>query len=182
MSLKDLTWEHHQNAERQAFAKEMLKGEVTNERYAQYLYNQFKMYDVLETIAMANNCFNDLGRDFRRAPKIKDDFLELWEDGFDNPPEELPVTEEYIKHILSIQNNKRKVMAHVYVRHMGDLSGGQMLAKKVPGSGKLYDFTNDAGLTIEQLKEIIRERCDDSMADEAKVAFDFATKLFEQMG
>jgi heme oxygenase len=60
---------------------------------------------------------------------------------------------------------------------MGDLSGGQMLAKKVPGSGKLYKFDEP----VDVLKEKIRARLNDTMADEAKICFDFATKLFQQM-
>ena len=60
---------------------------------------------------------------------------------------------------------------------MGDLSGGQMIAKKVPGSGTMYQFDEDVSV----LKEKIRARLDDSMAEEAKLAFDFATKLFKQM-
>ena len=40
-------------------------------------------------------------------------------------------------HIFAIREDVDKVMAHVYVRHMGDLSGGQMLKKKVSHSGKL---------------------------------------------
>jgi heme oxygenase len=68
-------------------------------------------------------------------------------------------------------------MAHIYVRHMGDLSGGQMIAKRVPGAGKYYQF----GDNPETIKEAIRAKLDDSLAEEAKVCFDFAAKLFEQM-
>jgi heme oxygenase len=59
---------------------------------------------------------------------------------------------------------------------MGDLSGGQMIRKKIPGSGTLYNFENGPAL-----KELIRERLDDSMADEAKICFDFATKTFQEL-
>ena len=68
-------------------------------------------------------------------------------------------------------------MAHIYVRHMGDLSGGQMISKKVPGAGTMYQFEDNVSV----LKDKIRARLNDSMADEAKIAFDFATKLFQQM-
>jgi hypothetical protein len=47
----------------------------------------------------------------------------------------------------------------------------------VPGSGRYYDF----GDSPEVIKEAIRRKLDDSMADEAKVCFEFATKFFEQM-
>jgi len=78
---------------------------------------------------------------------------------------------------MSIQEDPDKLMAHIYVRHMGDLSGGQMISKKVPGSGTMYKFEDD----VTVLKDKIRVRLNDSMADEAKIAFDFATKLFQQM-
>ena len=80
-------------------------------------------------------------------------------------------------HIFKIREDIDKVMAHVYVRHMGDLSGGQMLKKKVPGSGKLYQFDDD----VDSIKEKIRSKCKDTMAEEAKLCFHFATELFKEM-
>jgi polyhydroxyalkanoate synthesis regulator phasin len=59
---------------------------------------------------------------------------------------------------------------------MGDLSGGQMISRKVPGQGRYYQFDN-----AKELKEKIRKKIDDSMADEAKICFDFATELFQDM-
>jgi heme oxygenase len=67
-------------------------------------------------------------------------------------------------------------MAHIYVRHMGDLAGGQMIAKRVPGSGRMYQF-EDADV----LKTAIRERINDDMAEEAKVCFQFAADMFKDM-
>ena len=78
----------------------------------------------------------------------------------------------------TIMNDADKLMAHVYVRHMGDLSGGQMIAKRVPGQGRMYKF--DKG--HDELKEIVRSKLNDDMADEAKLCFDFATKMFVQLG
>lgn len=76
-----------------------------------------------------------------------------------------------------IMDDPHKLMAHIYVRHMGDLSGGQMIKKKVPGSGRYYEFDGD----IKELKEKIRSKCNDDMAEEAKLCFDFATDLFKEM-
>jgi hypothetical protein len=47
-------------------------------------------------------------------------------------------TNEYLKHLAEIKDDPKKLMAHIYVRHMGDLFGGQMIAKKVPSSGNFY--------------------------------------------
>ena len=173
-NLKDLTWEHHKNAERQAFVKEMFGGNITNERYALYLFNQFPAYDVLEAFAMMHGLFNDIP-EIRRAPRIYADYEELWTG--DTPPQILPVTNEYVSYLKSIFEDKEKLMAHVYVRHMGDLSGGQMIAKRVPGEGRYYQFEGD----VDQIKDRIRTKLNDSMAEEAKLCFDFATKLFQQM-
>jgi hypothetical protein len=67
-------------------------------------------------------------------------------------------------------------MAHIYVRHMGDLSGGQMIAKKVPGSGRYYQFED-----VDVLKNKIRERLSDELAEEANLAFDFSIAMFQQL-
>ena len=77
---------------------------------------------------------------------------------------------------MSIKDDPEKLMAHVYVRHLGDLAGGQMISKRVPGHGKYYQF-EDADL----LKTAIRERINDNMADEANLCFEYAIQLFDEM-
>jgi heme oxygenase len=77
---------------------------------------------------------------------------------------------------MSIKTDPKKLMAHIYVRHMGDLAGGQMIAKRVPGNGRMYQFEN-----ADTLKTAIRERISDDMADEAIVCFEFATQMFKEM-
>jgi len=174
MSLKELTYEHHRNAERQGFVKVLMGGKIDPKLYATFLYNQYVNYNILETIAMAEGVLDDLP-DIRRAPKILDDYTELWND-LENPPKLLPSSKLYADHIMSIRDNAQALMAHVYTRHMGDLSGGQMIRKKIPGKGTMYDFTQP-----DELKTAIRERLNDDMAPEARICFQFATDLFKEM-
>lgn len=174
MSLKELTWEHHKRAERQDFVKVLMSGEIDPRLYATFLYNQHPMYNLLEVLAMNHGLFNDIG-EVRRAPTILEDYNELWEDK-ENTPELLPVTKEYMDHLMSIKDEPNKLMAHIYVRHMGELSGGQMIKRKIPGEGRFYQFEN-----ANELKEKIRAKIDDSMADEAKLVFDFATQTFKEL-
>lgn len=101
--------------------------------------------------------------------------MELWSN--DTPPVIVPAVNDYISHMRSIMDDADKLTAHLYVMHMGDLSGGQMIAKKVPGSGKMYQFSQDH----DTLKETIRAKTDDSMADEARLCFSFATKTFQDL-
>tara|TARA_B100001287_G_scaffold273715_1_gene277691 strand:+ start:14551 stop:15117 length:567 start_codon:yes stop_codon:yes gene_type:complete len=173
-NLKDLTWEHHKDAERQSFVKVMLSGKINPELYATYLWNQHKKYDLLEAIAGALGLLDDLP-DIRRKLKIEQDFLELWKS--DSPPIVTNSTQHYIKHMKEIIADKDAIMAHIYTLHMGDLSGGQMIARKVPGEGRMYQFDADK----KKLKEAIRAKTNDAMAEEAKYCFTASTNLFKEL-
>jgi len=173
MSLKQLTHEAHKNAERQKFVNLLMGGSIDPKLYARYLKNQHPMYELLEVFAMMHGLF-DGAPDMRRAMAIHEDYMELWGDA--PAPDLCPVVQKYLDHIMSIKDDPKKLMAHVYVRHMGDLAGGQMIAKRVPGSGKYYQFKDP-----DALKVVIRERISDDMADEANVCFEFATQLFKEM-
>jgi len=175
MSLKELTKENHTNAERQAFVKVMFSGKIDPQLYARYLWSQFPQYELLEVFAMRHGLFNGIPN-IIRSKAILADFRELWPEDQD-PPEHCPVVKKYLDHLKEIMDDPDKLMAHIYVRHMGDLSGGQMIAKRVPGSGKFYKFDAD----VNEYKEKIRAKINDDMADEAKLVFDYATELFKDM-
>ena len=174
MSLKDLTWEHHKDAERQQFVKVLMSGKINPKLYATYLWNQHKKYDLLEALAGANGLLHDLPG-ISRKHRIEKDYLELWKEV--NPPVLTQSTRDYIMHMKYIMHDTNALMAQVYVLHMGDLSGGQMIAKKVPGSGTMYKFDTDK----KKLKDAIRERTNDDMAEEAKYVFTSATNLFKEL-
>jgi heme oxygenase (biliverdin-producing, ferredoxin) len=174
-NLKELTKEQHTNAERQSFVKVLMSGKINPKFYATYLWNQHKKYDLLEALAAAHGLFDGLV-DIRRKLKIEQDFLELWKDD-----QEAPVlvasTHEYIAHMKTIMQDPDKLMAHIYTLHMGDLSGGQMIAKRVPGEGRMYQFEGDT----DALKAAIKAKTSDAMAEEAKYVFESAANLFKEL-
>ena len=173
-NLKELTWEHHQNAERQEFVKVLMSGKIHPDFYATYLWNQHKKYDLMEAFATATGLLNDFP-EIRRKQAIEADYLELWTGS--EPPVVVPSTLEYIQHMRDAITNPDKIMAHIYVHHMGDLSGGQMIARKVPGTGRMYQFEGN----VKDIKERIRAKTHDGMAEEARWAFASATKLFQDL-
>ena len=183
MSLKEATWEHHKRAEEQPFVGMMFGGKLHPKSYAIFLYNQIQQYDVLEDTASKNDVLTGL-EDINRYPGLVKDFQELWGEygGEAEIPPTLETTNEFTKYILEIDKDpssdsrQKRLMAHIYTRHMGDLMGGQMLAKKVPGSSAMYEFTDP-----DKLKGAIRAKLDDSMADEVRVAYKFATSTFKEM-
>jgi len=174
--LKELTWENHQKAERTEHARKLLKG-MTPKEYHKYIYNQYVQYAVLESKARELNVLNGI-ENICRAPSIRADMeeLETLHDIQRNADLLCPVVSEYTAHIMSL-TEKDDILAHLYVRHFGDMYGGQMIRKRNPGSGKMYDFDN-----VEELKATVRERLNDDMANEANRCFEFAMQLFEELG
>ena len=152
-----------------------MSGSIDPKVYATYLWNQFPCYEILEVMAQAQGLLDDFPT-VVRAKSILNDFRELWPKE-EKPPQHTMATKKYLTHMKTIMNDPDKIMAHIYVRHMGDLSGGQMIKKKVPGAGTFYQFDSD----VKEIKESIRAKTNDSMAEEAKICFDYATELFKDM-
>lgn len=173
--LKELTWKNHQKAERTTHARKLLKG-MTPEDYHTYLYNQWVMYAVLENKAREYGVLEGI-EDVCRADKIQEDLTELeFAHKIERSGDQLcEVVPEYVDYVMHMRD-KEEFLAHIYVRHFGDMYGGQMVRKRNPGSGHMYDFDD-----VEFLKTTIREMLNDDMADEANICFEFAMKLFSQL-
>ena len=183
LDIKELTMQHHKDAERQAFVRILLSGEIDEKLYATYLYNQLQCYSVLEKYALHSSLFRDTPG-LLRAEHIHYDYRSLWSD-IGQPPEITKSTKEYIEHIESIQDEAMKLYAHIYVRHMGDLSGGQMIMKKTPGPNRYYKFKHKE---VGDYKRIVKETIntylnvyEHSVLPEAKFCFQSATNLFKEM-
>lgn len=175
-TLKELTWDFHKNAERQQFARKLLKGELSDEKYAEYLANQYFIYEALERYSLKAGILDSI-EDICRADAIKKDIDELNFGGF-------KIKDSVIEYSdwCKLLYNKRpnQLLAHVYVRHFGDLHGGQMIRKRVPGSGAYYEF---AGKEKDLIK-IVRSRLEgkeEIYVDEAIKCFQFATRLFKEL-
>ena len=173
--LKELTWANHQKAERTNHASKLLRG-MTPEEYHRYLYNQYVMYAVLESQATEYGGLEGI-EDIARAEAIRKDLEELEvAHGIERNGDLLcQVVADYTDYCMHMKD-REEFLAHLYVRHFGDMYGGQMIKKRNPGSGKMYEF-ND----VEKLKTTVRAMLTDDMADEANTCFEFAMQLFEEL-
>ena len=181
--ITELTWEYHKNAERQAFVSQLLSGTIDEKLYATFLYNQLKCYSKLEQYALESSLFLDT-RNLPRAEHIFYDYRALWGD-IGNPPVETESTKAYVKHLDTIRGENEKLYAHIYVRHLGDLSGGQMIKRKTPGPNRYYIFKHNEA---KEYKRIVKERIESylnvyeiNVLPEAIFCFESATKLFKEM-
>lgn len=176
MSLREITKDLHNDAERTLFAKKLVTGNITTEEYANYLWQMVLVYTGIENIADSLGQLDNLP-DIKRASKIYADCIELV--GPHHNLTWLPETLDYYRYLLDLYNDRDKrhlIKAHLYCRHMGDLFGGQIIAKKVPGSGKFYQFED-----ADNLKQRIRSELTDDLGEEAKVAFKWAIKLMQAL-
>jgi heme oxygenase len=176
MSLKEITKDLHTEAEKTEFAKLLLSGNISKERYTDYLYQMIAVYGPVEFGCKIQGIFDTLPG-VERLHGISQDFQELSDKNHHYVW--LPATLEYNRYVLDLTNDPTRrhlLTAHLYVRHMGDLFGGQYIAKKVPGSGKFYEFDN-----VEELRAAIRNILTDDLGDEARVAFEWAIKIMREL-
>lgn len=172
MSLKELTKEKHTQAESTAFMKAVFSRSLPLELWIDWTYQKWLFYQAIENSAGACNLLHDLP-DIRRTLRLYDDFKIMNSTG--KKYNFRPVTLAYYNYVLSISQKPQKVVAHLYTWHMGDMFGGQMIKKIVPGSHQNLEFDNTK-LLIENL----RSKLDDSMAEEANLAFDWAIRMMNQ--
>ena len=182
LDIKDLTMQEHKNAERQAFVRILMSGEIDVDLYCNYLWNQLNVYTKLEQYGLENSLFRHTPN-LPRSEHILYDFNSLWK--HDEKPEVTESTKNYISHLETIRENPEKLYAHIYVRHMGDLSGGQMIRKSTPGRDRYYRFKHkEVGEYGRIIKETINGYLNvyqHSVFPEAKMCFESATELFKEM-
>jgi heme oxygenase len=174
MSLKEQTHASHQLAEQHRFTKLLVSGNMAKSIYYDYLFNQLAAYKKLEHLCKSRGLLNNLPGIYR-TPAIYEDLQELIRSMVFPPlAATYPATTAYENHLDTL--NDAGLLAHVYVRHMGDMYGGQMIKRVIPGSGLMYEFENRND-TIKAL----REKLSDNMAAEANKCFELIFDLFDEL-
>lgn len=171
MSLKELTANKHAEAESTPFMKAVFARNLPHHLWIDWTYQRSHFYGFIEGAASINSLLDDLPG-LPRSFLLYQDFREMNKDhtqyAFRKP------VIAYREYLMSIANNPEKIMAHLYTWHMGDMFGGQAIKKIVPGSHKSLEFKDSKTLISN-----IRAKLDDSMADEANLAFDWAIKIMK---
>ncbi|OUT94642.1 MAG: hypothetical protein CBB96_05620 [Gammaproteobacteria bacterium TMED36] len=185
-NLKQLTNDIHRKAENSPWAKLLISGDMTPEQYGTYLWNQLAVYEALENRALEKKVLSaTLAKRLRRVHYINDDinyYPKIWK--------KFPATFEYVEYCKKIQPDQ--IWAHIYVRHFGDMFGGNMIKEKLPKPKPQIDNMPPSELKypgqmyyyFENKSEIItevRSQLNDSMVDECIYCFESATKLFNNL-
>jgi heme oxygenase len=177
MSLKDLTKDKHTAAENTKFMKAIFKNNLPLDLWADYTYNKVIWYGAIEYRAKELGLLEDLPG-IERRDLLLEDYKEMT---FSNSRNNFNLVNHKIRdislsysyYILKLQSVD-KVLAHLYTWHMGDLHGGQMIKKVINAPHRNLEFVEPASLITN-----LRAKLNDSLAEEANVAFDWAIKIME---
>ena len=172
--LREITQERHQAVENLPFVQYLLRGNISAQHYVIYLAEMLTIYQRLEHLATQAGLLDDMP-ELPRANRIQQDLLELDADYQHNLT---PATENYLQHLEGLAKSERSgdLFAHIYVRHLGDMYGGKLISRVVPGSGAWYEFDNRADL-VKKFNGHLHM----GLADEALVAFDQFGNIFQDL-
>ena len=171
--LREVTAERHQAVEELPFVQYLLRGGITAEHYVIYLGEMAEIYHYLEILASQAGLLNDLP-ELPRADRIRQDLDEL-APGYTATLTDS--TQRYMQHLQDLaQRAPDKLFAHVYVRHLGDMYGGKLISRAVPGAGRWYEFDNRADLVRRFNAHLSLD-----LADEALTAFDHFGNIFRDL-
>ncbi len=130
--LREGTKESHTMAENTAFMKCFLKGIVEREPLRKLLANLYFVYSALEE-ELEKHQDNPVVRsiyfpELNRKEKLEQDMEFYYGANWREEINASPVGKIYVGRIREVaQTNPALLVAHAYVRYMGDLSGGQSL-------------------------------------------------------
>jgi heme oxygenase len=134
----------HSEAERSGLMVRLLRGNIAQTEYCRLLRSLHAIYSALEQALARNAARADLAPvclpELARTAALEDDLSVLHGEGW---REDIAIAEsaaEYVRHIELLEASQPALLAaHSYVRHLGDLYGGQMLRRVVASSFGLGD-------------------------------------------
>jgi heme oxygenase (biliverdin-producing, ferredoxin) len=195
------TRELHSAAERAGIMPALLRGALERERYSALLRNLHALYAVLEPALTRHAAHAEVAPVvfpalFRQAA-LAADLAALHGPGWANDLALQPAAQRYVARLHELdQQQPALLLAHAYVRYLGDLSGGQMLRKLVARSFRLagdegsrfYDFGDAAAVRSHLhafragLAAVAADASRiDELVNEARWAFGWHAELFVEL-
>lgn len=179
--LREGTQQSHTAAENTAFMKCFLKGIVEREPFRKLLANLYLVYSTLELELQRLQDHPIVGRiyfaDLNRQSNLEKDLAYFYGETWREHLEPLPAGQVYVDRIRNVANTDPALLvAHAYVRYMGDLSGGQSLKNIIRSALSLpadqgtafYEFEHLATSEARRaFKETYRKALDSLPLDEA---------------
>lgn len=199
--LREGTTKSHSMAENVSFVKSFLGGVVDKTLYRKLVANLYFVYSAIEEEMLRNSQHASIKLiyfpELNRKKSLEKDLYYYY--GLDWKSQIIPsqVTQMYVDRIHHIGIYQPELLiAHVYTRYMGDLSGGQILrsiaknAMQLQGSDgtEFYIFREISDEKVfknqyrQSLNSIqINDEMIHSIISEANVAFNLNMKMFQEL-
>ena len=198
--LRQVTQDDHSEAETSEFIATLMGGERSARDYVLLIAQYAHIYEALEQESRALEHDPDLAAIFdpalERSGQIAKDLEALLPaHGFTALPEALPATKVYIAAIREAAKEPARLVAHHYLRYLGDLSGGLAIGKLVarhyaiaPEALNMWDFGQIQKPKL--YKDAYRAKLDrlgtdpqaaETLLDEAKRGFQWNKAIFEDL-
>ncbi|HJR90750.1 MAG TPA: biliverdin-producing heme oxygenase [Aeromicrobium sp.] len=190
--------EHHE-AENSTFMAALLNLEINAAGYSEYLARMLRIYQALEVTgrSLADHPVAGAVVDgaLDRVAALKAD-LAFWSRG-QEPKGISRATDAYEARILHTLSEPELYVAHHYTRYLGDLSGGQVIGKKL---AREYRLVNGRGTEFYTFRQIpkpkvykdryratlntlpVDEAQADAIVDEVRNVFNLNGALFGELG
>lgn len=154
--LREGTKHSHTAAENTAFMKCFLKGIVEWEPFRKLIADLYFVYRTLEAEMRRHQDHPVVGPmyfpELEREANLAKDLAFYYGDNWQNEIEASPEGINYVTRILAISNTEPALLvAHAYVRYMGDLSGGQSLKNIVRSA---LNLPADKGTGLHEFEQI----------------------------
>ncbi|MEV8025428.1 biliverdin-producing heme oxygenase [Microbacterium sp. NPDC080220] len=190
----------HSSSEGADFMSDLMRGEGSREDYVALVAQHWFIYEALETAAarmsgdpVASRFLSDK---LTRLPALEADLEFLIGTDWRERIAPLPTTARYVARIAEVGATwPGGFVAHHYTRYLGDLSGGQFIARVM---SRRFGFeTNGIGFYVfddiadpAAFKDVYREQLDavpwdaaerERVIDEVLLAYRFNTELFADL-
>lgn len=195
--LREETSQLHREVERAPFLRCFLKGTLDLEGFTEFLDALYEVYVALEEGLLQHG----IGRlapfarkELYRVPSLEKDLSFLRGADFGKNRKPAPAARAYTERLQFVsKDNPDLLIAHAYVRYLGDLAGGQALrriaekafSEQVPDGFSFFDFPlianprdfmNDFRVALDTFPT--SESLTDKIVSEAKLAFTLNGDLF----
>jgi heme oxygenase len=198
--LREATWPSHRLAERTGFMVALLAGRLDRAAYALLLRNLEPLYVALES-GLERHSGDPVIAAFRRpsiyrAPALRADLAMIAGPAWSTLPL-MPAARAYVERLGELTAAwPAGLLAHAYVRYMGDLSGGQLVGAvvrrkytaDVAAASAFFDY--GAGFDADATRQSLREGFDaaplaaadaTAVIGEAVEAFGRHARLFDEL-
>ncbi|WP_166986319.1 biliverdin-producing heme oxygenase [Canibacter zhoujuaniae] len=197
------SWGFHSDSEGASFMADIMRGQAPLQDYIDLVAQHYYMYAALEEVttllAQEDATRPFISEELLRMSALEADLEHLIGDDWREKIAPVPAVTEYTNRIrkCGAEGYLPGIVAHHYTRYLGDLSGGQMIARRMRkqhgfehAGVEFYEFNsipdldafkNEYRANLDALGETLDAAGHERFLDEVRMAYEFNTAVFNDL-